>query len=302
MFLDRCHKCGRLAQIVERNSRCYDPDLDGIGSSSKLAARYNTFIPVLQPFTPSRTERYLIQMASEEVPDGYRCTVTSLWQYLEIGSYQPVGVGDDRTTQLVPCQVLSQGFKFPDGNTTWSLLWRPGKPYNDSRPDPIQRPGTYRGLRAQGSALLYNSFNPRYTPPNAGDPGGDPIGSLTGFTHLRNPVSGQSLQFAYQVDGPGTLHYVVSVWQTNPLTRQIWTPPNNMDLGAFSREERYIWAMDTIETPGDTKARYTHVGGGFSAQGRPLCCENDRPGVWDALTHQPAIHVPINAPGNERPS
>jgi len=308
MYCDRCPKCGRPAQLIERNSRAFDPNRAGIGSSARLGARYNTLLTVPQAPTEQRTERYLFQLSALDVPQGMLLALTSLWQLLYLGAYPEVYTHDpaDTVKEWQPLRVTDPAFAFPDGNTSWAMSWYPGGNSNDALYDPAAPPGCYPGLHAPESGLLYiPPFSPRYTPPNAGDPGGEAVGSLTGFTDARFTSSGGNLGIGYQIPGPGTLAFTVSLWQTNPATRRIWKPGGTPDFGAFPQESRFIWQMDlNAELGNDAKARYTHVAGGFTAQMRPMCCELPWRGVREIDLSRGRIIEPGSrpAPHAERPS
>jgi hypothetical protein len=153
-------------------------------------------------------------------------------------------------------EVTSPLWSFIDGNVSFHLRYH--QLYQDARKfDPFQAPGTDPEMRGLDTALLYDPSGPFYTAPGSGIPPGKDVYGLGTWRENRFPWLNTSWDMKIPVHGPGVLVLYASVRQTDPVTRPLMPPPD--DLGAIRPEDRFV-----LEYP--TTAVYGRIAGALAVE------------------------------------
>jgi hypothetical protein len=211
--------------------------------------------------------RYLFTGAAYSVSDGSIGRIVGYRQLVTIGATQTVGEGSAAQVREVEQLVTSPFWHFADANVSFHLR-RLGPP--GSQGVPANTPGPtdlrcFKFRRSDGPALLYETATvplgyyvnlTAYTPPNAGQPYGTPLsdGHQGTFydqrTEWRTHGAWHSLDV--EVEGPDTIVAFISVAQTDPASRPVYTPPGTFFPNGLSDEEQFLLNNPT--------ARYWRVG------------------------------------------
>jgi hypothetical protein len=202
-------------------------------------------IPSFVPNNPRPADnRYLFLLATNRVGKAQRVRLTGWRQYLTLGLSAPgVGVTVPRPVEY---EVLTAGWRFPDGNVSWHLVREPDFAV------PSQRPATDLVNFAFGDsstpALLYQTASfaggvnggyytlnmTGYTPPTGRMGVWEPIAGLGNVHDLRanwrnTEAWGAALDSV--VEGPCRVSLYASVLQTNPASRIVANNPATPSVG-----------------------------------------------------------------------
>lgn len=224
--------------VVELVSAAFDENLLMIGSSPWLGDVGNTGVAVPSGATDELSNRYLFRLCGIEVPDRHSLHVVGVRQLAVLQALIESGSASF-PSQL---EVTSPLWSFADGNVSFHLRFHQN--LQDARKyDAVQAPGTDPGMRGLDTALLYDPAGPFYTAPGAGIPPGKDVAWLGTWRDQRFPWANTSWDMRIPVYGPGALVLYASVRQTDPYTRPVMPPPD--DLGAVRPEDRFLLEYPT---------------------------------------------------------
>lgn len=227
-----------VGEVVELASASFDENVLMVGSSPWLGDIGNTGVAVPSGATTSLTNRYLFRLCGVEVPDRHSLHVVGIRQLTVLQAIMASG------SASFPAQleVTSPLWAFTDGNVSFHLRFHQN--LQDARKyDTAQAPGTDPGMRGLDTALLYDPAGAFYTAPGSGIPPGKDVAGLGTWRDLRFPWSSTSWDMRLPVYGPGALVLYASVRQTDPNTRPVMPPPD--DLGAIRPEDRFVLEYPT---------------------------------------------------------
>lgn len=257
-LLGRGEACeiGARGRAFEVSTVGFDPDRQGIGSGLGAGNPNSSRLFVPQDPTTDWFQRYTFILCGTTVPNGATYHVRGFSQKLEIG----VEVAQGDNLFVFERQVVSPDWSFPDGNVTWSILFDPGEQRDIVSKPPIGFNPANRGPSKSTNpyypapALLYlESLAARYVAPMSGTFPGQPILEPGTMYDLRNPYQGLwQYLLDVPVTGPGNLYFCASVWQTNPLNRQVFVPPVGFNPNSIGPEDQFV-----LQFPG---AAYRHIG------------------------------------------
>lgn len=240
-------------------SRGDDPALAGVGSSPHVGDIGWQQHPVPATFTTDFSRRTKITLCGYAVPPNRTARIFGLEQAARIGfDVELAGAeGQPPTLTQSSIPITDPDFRFPDGNIAWGLRYVPGR-VQSYRLHPTDDPlpiGFTPIILGTETATQVVTITP-YVPPGGGLFDGQPVGALGNFNDIAFP-RGNTEYFEYFVEGPGVLLLQCSVFQTNPLTRRIWTPPEGFDRTTLTREQQLLITATTASLP----LRYTSVFG-----------------------------------------
>lgn len=243
--------------VIEVVSASYDEDLLMIGSSPWQGDVGYTGVSVPSGATTSLTNRYLFRLCGVQIPLDHTLYVVGIRQLVTLRALLESGSAH-YPSEL---EVTSTLWRFIDGNVSYHLRWHPS--LQDARKsDPNQAPGTDPDMRGLDTALLYSpppaAF---YSAPGSGIPPGRDVFGLGTWHDLRFPWSNTSWDMRLPVNGPGVLVLYASVRQTDPNTRPVLPPPD--DLRVIRPEEAFL-----LEYP--TTAVYGRVAGALAVELQPI--------------------------------
>jgi hypothetical protein len=225
---------------------------DPFGGSSNVGLRVPT-----TPTNPDGSNRYLMLLASFEVPEGTNARVIGFRQGLWLGAKQTADEGG-APTRVIEQLVTDPAFHLQDGNVSWHMhvLPRGQLPFPGGQSfTPGRRSASFRFSNAP--ALLYENgsdfgANPyyltpvSYVPPNSGKPWGTPLRNDLGtFYDLRTEWASHgawhSMNEPVEGGGDGTIVALfASVKQTDPNSRVALVPPGTIYTGGISAEEQFL--------------------------------------------------------------
>ena len=236
------------------------------------------------PTTSGATLRYLFLLATFSVPDREFARILGYRQYATIGLISTVGgpiAGGPNYVAELPIRTPS--WHFPDGNISWHLQRLGAQPNIQLFPNPnapanqIAQSAQYRF--GNGPAFLYETINlggntsyvnlSHYTPPNQGRPWGKSLrAGMQTFPDMRSGQNyGQYVPLGDLVQGPDTIAFFASVWQTNPSTRPFLKIPGTAGpttalTGGYTDEDAFV-----VNFPA---ALYWRVGGSLLVDMAPV--------------------------------
>jgi hypothetical protein len=215
--------------IVELASSGVDEWLTAVGGDP-FGASTATGLRVPTLATPDTNHRYLFIGASFSLGEGATAKIHGYRQLVTIGAVT-TAPSTESPGRFVEMEVTSPLFRLPDGNVSFHLH-RLGAP--NARGWPLQPPSNNTDLRnfvrrwADGPTLLYESYTipagnafyvnvTGYTPPNRGQPWGEPLGQLNVVRDLRTEWMTHGAWHALDnviVEGPSTTAMFISVRQS----------------------------------------------------------------------------------------
>jgi hypothetical protein len=250
-------------RTFEISTASFDPSFQ-LRSSGPQGAGTN--IGLLIPAAPSisRATRYLFALAGFGLSGAQKARIRGIRQLLTIGGTTSLSSGDPPVTSNlynVEQQVTTPMWRFADGNVSWHLLRIPP----GMRRFANAANGNDQMFRfAKQSALLFESppVPGPYVAPWGGQlpAGGKPIAGLGQFYDVRFPwwVSQGWSSVDFPIEGPCSVVFFASVWQTNPSARPTITPstsPVAPTLG-LPPEENFLLSL-----PLTALVRYWRIAG-----------------------------------------
>lgn len=235
------------------SSAQFDESLNGIGGSALVGDLNSTGIPIPTSSTSAQNERYLFRLCGAVVPDRSVCVVRYLRQLLYIGAEVESEEGQADETWKFEIPVLDPLWRFPDGNVSWHLVkHNPGRPGQTLFPGFPGQPQYSQRTDMTTPALLASSpADLGYTPLGGGVPPGVGVGGLATFRDIRYPWLARDHYLGLQIQGPCTIQFYASVYQTDPDNRP--NKPVAIEQAALRREDVFV-----LNYP---NAVYTRVGG-----------------------------------------
>lgn len=230
-----------MRRLIVQASTSIDPAKALVGSSPSAGDQSSVGIVLPANATPSQDRRYLCRLCGFEMSQDEYCVIRSVELLLTIGAYLDVGDQQDPTQYPLEIPVTDPSWSFPDGNVSWHMRRvRPGTtPASSYYSDFVFNPPFASDRDGLTSAILARV--PRgaaYLPLNAGQPYGDPIGSLGTMRDLRFPWGQRYQNLDERVDGLAQVVLFASVHQTDPDTRV--QPPVAADGTYLRREDRFV--------------------------------------------------------------
>ena len=236
--------------VVELVSASFDEDYQMIGSSPWLGDVGGTGVAVPSGPTTSLTNRYLFRLCGVQIPTNWMLYVVGIRQLVTLRALITSG----SASYPSELEVTSPLWRFSDGNVSFHLRWH--QSLQDAyKYDAVSAPGLDPNMRGLDTALLYEPTGAFYTAPGAGIPPGKAVVGLGTWRENRFPWLNTSWDMRIPVHGPGVLVLYASVRQTDPETRPVLPPPD--DLGCIRPEDRFV-----LEYP--TTAVYGRVAGALA--------------------------------------
>jgi hypothetical protein len=206
--------------IVEVTSAAADDDLIGVGGSPYLGDLGRTGVRVPPEPTALQDNRYLVRLCGVYVPTGGSIVIRGLRQLATLRGQRTTGEDPDTVTTTFEREVESPLWQFQDGNLSWHLRWQKTES-SAYGCDADQEAGTSPNTQGTDTALLYLAPGlVPYRAPNAGQPLGDPVGSLgTWRDNTRFSWGNTDWSLELYLCGPGKVILYVSVHQPNASLR-----------------------------------------------------------------------------------
>lgn len=244
-----------MSRVVEIATTGIDEQLqnlsgDPFGGSTSVGLR----VPTLA--TPDKDSRYLFLGASFSLGEGHHAKILG-WRELATLGAVTTAASEEGPERFVEMEITSPTFRLPDGNISYHLH-RLGPPNARGWPQiPASNTTDLRSFVrrwADGPALLYESYTipagnqfyvdiTSYTPPNRGQPWGEPVGQLGTMYDLRTPwredMSWHAL--GIEVEGPGTFAMFISVRQGAGVSGV--TPAVGVGFPSCMCEEQFLAAF-----------------------------------------------------------
>jgi len=237
----------------------FDPDRVGVGSGPGPGNPVSSRLFIPSPPTTGADNRYLFALCGITVPRNATYHVRGFGQKLLIGQRTVNPLDGSITIHEKP--VSTPDWAFPDGNVTWSIRFIKGIRKTAVLKPPVGAsplnagPSKTQNPYSSDSALFYkDSIVTQYEAPMGGEFPGDALVQPGTFYDMRNPWQGlwQNL-LDIPVKGPGEIVMFASVFQTNPQTRPVFTPPPGFNPDGLVPEDQFL-----LDFPG---AIYRHIAG-----------------------------------------
>lgn len=225
---------GDVTEIV---SASYDEDMLMIGSSPWLGDVGGTGVAVPSGATTSISNRYLFRLCGVQIPDRSSLHVVGIRQLVTLRALIESGSASYPAER----EVTSPLWRFADGNVSFHLRWH--QALQDARKYGVAPLGTDPNMRGLDTSLLFDPSGPFYTAPGNGVPPGRDVWGLGTWRDMRFPWKSTSWDMRIPVRGPGVLVLYASVRQTDPTTRPVLPPPD--DLDAIRPEDRFLLEYPT---------------------------------------------------------
>lgn len=229
---------------TELSTAGFDSSLQNVASDPNGGA-YNVGlrIPAAAAIPNTPQNRYLYMLSMMRVNAHAKTRLVGIRQLVTIGQFVTNPVGG--CNYPLEVEVKSPVWHFVDGNITWYV----------QRVPPISIPTTSlsaadtnedtEGLQfayAVTPALIYQTNNPTYSPPNGGNPYGVAlVPDLSGFHDLRFPWRSEHSwdnTVDIEIEGPCDVALYASVQQTNPATRCLLNVADNQ-IPFISEEDAF---------------------------------------------------------------
>ena len=239
---------------VEISTECFDPDLQGIGSSPWVGDFVSSAIQVpTPPSTPNN--RYEFVLASAVLMPGETGVVRGIRTRASLRAIQTAG----RDSFPVEIEITDPLFKFVDGNICWRLEVLSGAPLSENgNQNATMGPGISTDNYETSPSLLQTP-GIGYVPPGAGIFPGSGIASLGVWRDMRFPWNQQGTgnNLKIKVYGPATIRLVCSVKQTDPVNRLVLPV---LPAGAYAWAKKEDLFVDAFPS-GASGSRYGSVSG-----------------------------------------
>jgi hypothetical protein len=236
---------------------------------SSIGLRVPSFVP--NNANPSNN-RYLFLLATVGVGSGGAKRVRGWRQYATIGLNAAL---TSTLVRPVEFEVVTPGFRFPDGNISWHLVREP--PQLQGQKQPATNLSNFMYQDADQPALLYQTASfavpsgyytssmTGYTPPLGRMGTWEPIAGLGNVHDLRagwRSTEAWDTSLDALVPGPCRISLYASVLQTNPSSRPAANNPTSPSVGD-PPEETFIfkWNAQGPGGPESVGVHYWRVAG-----------------------------------------
>lgn len=277
-------------RVVEASTSAFDPDRQGVGSSSYVGDAGNSVLFIPQTATTADT-RYLFRLCGIAVPAHGKAKIIGVRQYATIAQAIAVSARDDSWSSILERPIETPTWSFTDGNIAWHLrVQRGAEGKNTIFPVGfVPQPNWSLNSYSTESGLMPSTLH-GLDPASGNSPPGEPVGSLGTFRDIRFPWIGNahSDAFGFEVVGPAIISLWASVRQTDPSTRAFLPSASApTDKTGLTPEDRFLLSFG--DPPGNL-VRYRHIGGSVVANVGPF----DMPwaGIDAACEGQPRVTIP----------
>lgn len=256
--------------LIRRATSSYgfDPVLCGMGSDA-TGSLISAGLRVPTAPTTAANLRYYFRLAAVHVGYGQKAWIVGLGQALSIGLDTSSG-----TPPVFPlikpvgrAGAGNKDWRFADGNVVWGLRMFREKPLIPFAGQNVLSTDSFMWRWSDAPACLFETATfpaanldvfghpdnyvalRTYSPPYGGDFHGEPLGGYLGkFTGLDFPMDDPTRQAIepIEVEGPGTIVFDASVWQSNPATRANMTVPTMFPIDPELPEDAFVVDYTTL--------------------------------------------------------